>query len=64
MLTSDGERALRWSLLHALAERDDALWTLKRVNERAQVPADVWPDYRLLDALRDIRAMVQRRLGR
>lgn len=53
-----------WHLLHAEAERDDALWTLERVNGRAQVgelPAYAGP---LWDALRDIRAYCERGLRR
>lgn len=54
---------LRWHLLHAEAERDDALWTLERVNGRARLaPHPTW--MQMMKAIRDIRAMAERGLKR
>lgn len=54
---------LAWSLLIALAERDDALWTLAKVNGRAQ-EVEVGSALTPWTALRDIRAYCERRLRR
>jgi hypothetical protein len=53
----------RWISIHALAERDDALWEIERINGRAQVDPERWGYGNLLKTLADIRAMCARALG-
>jgi hypothetical protein len=53
----------RWICIHALAERDDALWEIERINGRAQVDQERWGHGNLLKTLADIRAMCARALA-